>query len=237
MVILMPLKMLEPTIKPFNSHEFRLWQLISPTLPIGAYAYSQALEFAVETGWVSDRSTAYEWMSGQLKATLGRLESPVCMRLFSAFSEPDLAGAVYWNHFLLSSRETSELLLEDQQLGQALTRLLNDLEVELPVAFRGEPIAYLTAFAFAAHSWAIPLHQALPGFLWSWCDNQVSALIKLMPFGQTDGQRLLASLVDAIPGIIDTAELLSDDEIGNTAYGVAMASSMHETQYSRLFRS
>ena len=237
MAIAMQSKMVEPTLSQFDSSDFRLWQLISPTLPIGAYAYSQALEYAVETGWVSDYSSAYEWMAGQLKATLGRLELPVCIRLFTAFSESDPVVAAHWNHFLLSSRETKELLLEDHQLGQALARLLKDLELELPSAFRGEPIAYLTAFTFAAHSWSIPLHRALPGFLWGWCDNQVSALIKLMPFGQTDGQRLLASLVVSIPDIIEEAGLLSDDEIGNTAYGVAMASSMHEIQYSRLFRS
>lgn len=232
-----PLKMTEPSANRFNKAEFRLWQLISPTLPVGAYAYSQALETAVETGWVRDRASAYEWISGQLETTLGRLEVPIFMRLSGAFAKTDLATADHWNRFLLSSRETSELLLEDQQLGQALSRLLKDLEFELPDSFGSEPVAYLTVYSFAAQYWSIPPQQALPGFLWSWCDNQVSALIKLMPFGQTDGQRLLAELTEIIPAVIDQSSALSDDEIGNTAYGVAMASSLHETQYSRLFRS
>jgi urease accessory protein len=75
------------------------------------------------------------------------------------------------------------------------------------------------------------------GYVWSWLENQVMAAIKAVPLGQTAGQRILASVGDELPAVAQRAMTLADDELANFAPGLAIASSRHETQYSRLFRS
>jgi urease accessory protein len=91
--------------------------------------------------------------------------------------------------------------------------------------------------SLAAVSWKIPKFEALLGYLWSWLENQVLCAVKLVPLGQAAGQRLLSQLAEHLPERVKTALDLSDDEIGGSAFGLALASSRHEVQYSRLFRS
>lgn len=221
--------------------QFRLWQLLSPTLPVGAYAYSQGLEYAIELQWVKDRDSAFAWIGGLLKHNLGAWELPILIRQYHAFTTRDTVAAQHWNRLLLSSRESKELWQEDLQMGQAMRRLLDDLGLtglddDFPGGRNGD-LSYVTAFAFAAQFWRIPLRQVACGLAWSWCENQVAAAIKLVPLGQTDGQRLLLQLADTIPAVVANATLLADDDIGAASYGLAMASAFHEEQYSRLFRS
>jgi urease accessory protein len=92
-------------------------------------------------------------------------------------------------------------------------------------------------YALAAVQWDVPNEEALTGYLWSWCESQVAAAIKLVPLGQTSGQRILLSLGSMIPEWIHTAQNLVDDEVGASLPGLARASSLHESQYCRLFRS
>jgi len=219
--------------------ELRLWQLISPTLPVGAYAYSQGLEFAIEQQWIANTDSCQEWIAGQLQHNLCYLDIPILLRLQQAWSDTDYEKVNYWNQYLLCSRETQELLNEDRQLGVALSRLLFDLDIHsidlLPE--QQQHIGFATAYSLAAHTWHIPAANAARGFLWAWCENQVAAAVKLIPLGQTDGQKCLASLAELIPAVVDISCAVGDDEIGSTSYGVAMASAFHETQYTRLFRS
>jgi urease accessory protein len=98
-------------------------------------------------------------------------------------------------------------------------------------------IAYPTAYACAAAHWQIAPSQALVAYLWSWLENQVMAALKAVPLGQTDGQRILLALSDAVTHAAETAGVLDDDALGNFAPGFAILSCQHETQYSRLFRS
>ena len=88
--------------------QFRLWQLISPSLPIGGYAYSQGLEYAVETGWVTNEKEMYDWVTGIVSHMHQQLDVPVLARLYKAWSEEDIENVEYWNAFLLASRESSE---------------------------------------------------------------------------------------------------------------------------------
>lgn len=220
-----------------NAHTLRLWQLISPGLPVGAYAYSQGLETAVEMGWVKDEESVFQWINGQATHTLARLDIPVFKRLYHAWSENNVVDVSYWNNYLLSSRESQELLDEDKQLGIALSRLLRDLEIDAIDQLPDQSLAYASLFSLAAYHWHIPMQSAAQGYLWSWCENQVAAAIKLMPLGQTAGQRILSKLVETLPNAIQRGCELSDRQIGGSAYGVAIASAMHETQYTRLFRS
>ncbi len=216
--------------------QFRLWQLISPALPVGAYAYSQGLETAVEEGWVTDESSAAEWISGILVNSLIRADIPIFVRLYDAWQEDDLKAVNDWNAIMLAMRESAELQQEDRQLGRALARLLIDLGCE-KAALNRLCCAFVTQFSLAAVNWQIPLVDAARGYLWAWCENQVAAAVKLVPLGQTSGQRLLGRLMLVISEHLDAGLKLNDDEIGGVLPGLVMASAWHETQYSRLFRS
>ena len=216
----------------------RLWQLISPTLPVGAFTWSQGLEYAVAAGWVNNESTAHEWISGLAENVIARLDLPVIDRSRLAWEQGDGHGALAWNRRLLASRETAELLSEDRAMGSALRRLALSLELPLPDEFRGrEPVSFAALFAWFSHHWQIGRSEALGGYIWAWSENQTAAAMNLVPLGQTAGQRLLLALGERIAPAVQQALALRDDDIGMTAPGQCIASACHETQYTRLFRS
>jgi urease accessory protein len=216
----------------------RLWQLISPTLPIGAFAYSAGLEYAVEAGWVRGEAEAGEWIWGQLEETLSGLELPLLQRFYLAWQADDTAAIAHWSLFLQASRETPELLAEDRQLGMALARVLLNLGIDEAEAWQEAPSAsFVNLFALAGVRWQIPLPMLAAGFLWAWTENQVAAAVKLVPLGQSAGQRLLFEAARRIPAAVERGLALEDDAIGVGAFGMAITSARHETQYSRLFRS
>jgi urease accessory protein len=216
-----------------------LMQLVSPALPIGAFAYSQGLETVIERGWVESEEAMAEWLHGVMSHSLSALEVPVLVRLYAAWQQNDEVTVEQWNDFLLASRETAELAEEERQLGRALARLLRDLNVDgaEPWSRRGKEPTLGAMFALAACRWQVPLADALRGFLWAWCENQVAAAVKLIPLGQTAGQRLLLQVRSAIAPAVAAGMALADDEIGQAPFGLSMASAWHESQYSRLFRS
>lgn len=212
----------------------RLLQLASPALPVGAYSYSQGLEAAIEAGIVHDAASAKRWISEVLGYSLARMEAPVFLRLCTAWRAGDTVAAARWNEFFLAARETAELRAETAQMGYSLARLLPELGLgEVPLA---EP-SFPAAFAFAVAAWQIDPHEALVAYLWSWIENQVLAAAKALPLGQTDGQSLLLFLGGQLDEIARGAARLDDDSLGNFTPGLALLSSRHETQYSRLFRS
>lgn len=216
----------------------RLLQLVSPALPVGAYAYSQGLEQAVVRGWVSDQSTARDWICGMLKYPLSYLDVPVLGRLHDAWSRGDSCSVEHWNAQLYASRESAELQQEDRHLGTALARLLSDLGVaEAETWCTRHAVCFATPFALAASRWQMTADVAATGYLWSWAENQVTVAIKAIPLGQTAGQRLLGDAIVEIAAATRHGLTLRDEEIGFAAAGLGLASALHETQYSRLFRS
>ena len=215
-----------------------LMRLTSPSLPIGAFAYSQGLEFACDQGWVHDQDSTRDWIGGLLRNTQACLDVPVLSRLFDAWDMGSKGKAEYWSRFLLASRESRELRSEDRHLGNALFRLLVDLKVWQGEGIMNVPWAtYAAAFSFAAVQWNISKTDACIGYLWAWCENQVNAAVRLVPLGQTAGQRLVSSLVPEIPILVRKGLELGDEDIGGTSVGLGIASANHEIQYSRLFRS
>ncbi|MFO7859130.1 MAG: urease accessory protein UreF [Ectothiorhodospiraceae bacterium] len=216
----------------------RLWQLMSPTLPVGAYSYSAGLEYAIEAGWVADAAATEDWLAGQLRHGLARVDIPLLARLFHAWARHDGAAVRQTMRWLRASRETRELVAEDHHLGRALARLLDELG--LPEArpwTRDADTSWAGLFALALARWDIPLAEGAEAYLWAWCENQVAAAIKLVPLGQTAGQRLLQDLAPVVGEAAAVGLDLDDAAVGGTAPGLAIASSRHETQYSRLFRS
>ena len=225
-------------VTPNDLSLLRLLQLVSPALPVGAYAYSQGMEQAVQLGWVGTEAQATDWIEGVLSNGLARLDAPVLARLQAAWLSGDTAAVEYWNGFLYACRESAELQAEDRTLARALVRLLHDLGVAQARRFADrDRITFAALFALAATRWNIPAAQCVQGYLWAWSENQVAAAIKLVPLGQTAGQRILLRLGERIPELARAALEMADDDIGQVMQAQAMASAWHETQYSRLFRS
>jgi urease accessory protein len=215
-----------------------LLRLTSPALPVGGYTYSQGLEYAVEAGWVRSEAEAEDWISGQLGGVMAYGDAPILLRLMDAFEREDERGARHWSRFALACREAAELRAEERRMGASLAQLLVDLGVGAAAPWRRSPdVAFITLFALACVHWRVDGPSALGGYLWTWAEARVAAAVKLVPLGQTAGQRILTRLADAIPAAIAIAEHLDDDELGAAAPGLAIASACHETQYSRLFRS
>ncbi|WP_163557410.1 urease accessory UreF family protein [Halomonas sp. NO4] len=214
-----------------------LLQLVSPALPIGAFAFSQGLESAFELGWVCDEESLGEWLAGVLEDGLTRCELPALARLQQAWANGDGETVAEWDQWLAANRETAELAAEDARLGASLARLLGSLAL-LPSEPASPPGAgYVTFFAWAVHVRGIPPRQALLGFAWAWLENQLAVACKALPLGHTAAQRLVERLRPALVAAVDKALALPDGELGPALPGLALASALHETQYSRLFRS
>ena len=220
----------------------RLLQLASPALPVGAYTYSQGLEWAVESGVIRDETSAGRWIADLLAHGIGRYEAPLVVALMHAWTAEDRAEIARLNAEFLASRESAELRAETAQMGFSLHRLVRDLrdpalaDVETTLAGLGE-IAFPTGWAGIAATWRIDREAALTAYLWAWAENQVMAALKAVPLGQASGQRLLAELGGRLPEIAALALKLPEGEWSNFTPAFAIACARHETQYSRLFRS
>ena len=219
----------------------RLLQLASPTLPIGAYSYSQGLEWAVEAAAVHDAATAQAWIGDLLELVVARGEAAIAWRLLGTARRGSWPLFATWNAWFCASRETAELRAETAQMGGSLVKLAADLDLlDQPARDALSTLAPITlpaAYALAARGFAVPTDAALTAYVWSWLENQVLAAIKLVPLGQVAGQRLLTALGARIPQVVATAMTLADDDLSTFAPGLALASARHETQYTRLFRS
>ncbi len=219
-----------------NQAMLRIMQLSSVSLPVGGYAFSQGMEYAIETGWVTKQQQVADWTALQLTQSLARVDLPVLRLAMDAWATQDEGRIVELNDLVLACRETKELRLNDTAMGEALARLLRSLEIPTPFV-RLEDISFVVLFAIAAKHWQIDYDTAALGFAWSWLENQIAAATKLVPLGQTQAQKLLGELQPVLMEAITLADQLDEDDIGAGLPAVAIASCLHETQYSRLFRS
>ena len=215
----------------------RLLQLVSPSLPIGGYTYSQGIEWAVEAQWISNQDDLQQWLDGVMQTNLRYLELPILKRMLEAWSGRDFPQIEHWNEVIIASRETAELRLEEANRARAFYGVLKSLE---PAAVEYQPIlrqSHVAGFSFACERWQIDFERVACGWLWSWLENLVLSAVKIIPLGQTAGQQIIFSLGEMIPGIVVAAEAVADEEIGASSMAQAIASARHETQYTRLFRS
>ena len=219
----------------------RLLQPVSPTLPVGAYTYSQGLEWAVEQADVHDAASAQAWIGGLMHANMARFEVPWLARMMQAWDAGDDGLLHDLDAQYLASRETAELRAETLQMGHSLRRLLIGLaDFPAPEAARLRGFAapsYVLAWACAASAWEVPAAAALGGYLWAWAENQTLAALKAVPLGQSEGQQILAQLGREIPALVQGAIATALDATSNFAPAFAIACARHETQYTRLFRS
>lgn len=218
----------------------RLLQLSSPSLPIGAYTYSQGLESAIDKGIVNNQSSAHTWIA-EFLSIIADFEAPIVWRLLKAFAERDLATVSYWTEYFIAARDTVEFRAETIQMGYSLGKLIVDLKIAdeslQTILSNQSEIPLPTAFACAAEALAVPHEAALLGMLFSLVENQVLVCVKSVPLGQVSGQSLLLSLHPIIETVSLHAQQLNDDDLSNWAPGLSLLSIQHETQYSRIYRS
>ena len=218
-----------------------LLQLSSPSLPVGAYSYSQGLEAAMASGVVRDEASARAWIVSMLDDVVSRFEAPVFWRLMRAFADKDAGAVQYWTEYFLASRDSAEFRAETVQMGYSLGKLLAELRKDdaavLALLQRLPEVPFPTALAAAAVSLQVPAGEALLGLLFSWAENQVLACVKSVPLGQVAGQRLLLSLRPHLEAAALVASELADDALSNWSPGLSILSMQHEVQYSRLYRS
>jgi len=220
----------------------RLIWLASPALPVGGFSYSEGLESAVDAGLVATETQAGDWLLDQLHLSLVRADLPVAAQAAIAWSANDLPRTEQLNDWVCRTRETAEMRLQTEQMGRSLTEWLRNGEQSADpriAALSGLspaptwPIAFALATVLAG---AAP-RDALLAFAFGWAENMVQAAMKAVPLGQSAAQRMLARLAGAIPAAVEHAMALADDQRQAFTPMLAILSSQHETQYSRLFRS
>jgi urease accessory protein len=215
-----------------------LLQFVSPSLPIGAYSYSEGIETLVQNGKIKDLATLEHWLQQELKYGAIAVEAIVLLRAYASV-DGQIDRLSYWNDWLSAFRETEEMREQSWQMGRSLMRLLLDLQPSLQPTFATfeEVCNFTIAFAIAAHHWQIEPHAAVLGYLYSWASNLVNAGVRLIPLGQTQGQQLLLNLYPILEETTIAIMNAQDDDLKNCGWGLAIASMQHETLYSRLFRS
>ena len=238
----------EPTIAQ-SLRLLRLFQLVSPSLPVGAYSYSEGLETLTQNGEVCDRETLQHWLGQELEVGAVRMEGAIVVRAYRALQDNDaMIGLRYWSQWYGAARETEELRNQSLQMGRSMMKILQGLEGSgdfdrllwdppMLQQLLEERWHFPIAFAIVAVAWEIVLPDALLGYFQSWSSNLIAAGMKLIPLGQTDGQRIGCSMQKPIAEAVLKVLTLDDDDLGSCSWGVALASMQHETLYSRLFRS
>ena len=219
----------------------RLIWLASPALPVGGFSYSEGLESAVDAGLVTNETDAADWLLDQLHLGLSRSELAVMVQAFRAWQRDDRNAVQSLNGWVTSTRESSELRQQSEQMGRSLALWLANAERGDPrIAALGDLVPSPTwpiAYALAAQRSGAPLREALLAHAFGWAENLVQAALKAIPLGQNAGQRVLARLLDAIPAAVDHAIGLDAGSRQAFLPMLSILSAQHESQYSRLFRS
>jgi len=217
---------------------------LSPAFPTGSYSYSHGIEWAVEAGHIHDRKSLVDWLEADLCYGSGRNEAIFFIEAWRSAADDDCEKLLEIAELAAAFRSTSEFALETSQQATAclatlhrvwpdplldgLTELLSDLRIA--------PVFSVVLGVRAARQ-DIPANLALPAFLQSYLANLVTAGIRLVPLGQTDGQFAIAELESAVLALASQSEQATICDLGSAALMVDIASASHETQYTRLFRS
>ncbi len=224
-----------------DSKLLTLLQLSSPALPIGAYSYSEGIETLATQGKIATGADLLHWLSQELGSGSIRLETAILRWSFIAANQSDFEALTRWNQWLSALRETAEMRSQSWQMGRSLLRLFADLEPELmqqlPDLARQGECNFAIAYSLVAQAWQIPLEEVAIAFLHSWAANLVSAAVRAVPLGQTEGQRLLQQLNEPIRAAHAEIAAMTEADLMACNWGVSLASMQHEGLYSRLFRS
>lgn len=212
-----------------------LWKLatwLSPAYPVGAFAYSHGLEFAISAGEIVDAGTAAAWIADCIEHGAGRNDAILLAQAWHAEAAQDGAALGRATEVATALAPSSERLLETQAQGTAFA--------EVTGAAWGPELAaapYPVAVGRAAAGHAVALRPTLLLYLHAFASTLVSACVRLVPVGQTDGQKALAALMPLCECIAADASTAGLDDIGGCAFRAEIAAMRHETQSERLFRT
>ena len=217
----------------------RLLQLVSPTLPVGAYSYSEGLETLVQQSKITTARQVTEWLEQELQWGFIRLDAIAVQQVYPAVAAADHQALQHLNDYLSALRDTEENRQQSWAMGRALNRMTLQLEPDLKpwITALQAPCNFAVSFGLLATQWNIQPQTAVLGYLQSWATNLIAAAIKLVPLGQTVGQRIL---LDLAPSLEKTTTHCLDAQLADlplSSWGTALASMQHEHLYSRLFRS
>jgi urease accessory protein len=221
----------------------RLFAWLSPAFPVGAYSYSHGLEWAIEDGTVAGPAALQAWISDVLQHGGARTDAILLAAAWRAAGAGDHAGLVEVAALAVALQPSRERHLETTAQGRAFLDTVsaawpNERLTALAALFpAGTMVAYPVAVGIAAAAEGVPLRPALAAYVAAFVANLVSAGVRAIPVGQTDGQRIVAALAPAVEDVARRAEAATLDDLGGAALRADIASMKHETQYTRLFRS
>ncbi len=227
-----------------------LLQLVSPALPVGAFSYSEGLEVLVQTGRLADAAAVGAWLEAELERGLLPIEAaalPGLLQDLAAWRGGDAgarAAVLELDGWLLAQREAPELRAQQRQMGGSLLQLLADLGWPLPEpgaapadSGRQDGLAWPAAWAWAGLCLELEPAALVEAFLYSWCANQISAAVRLVPLGSTEGQRLQLRLAPRMAARAVQLARADPRCLWSGGVGAGLAQLGHGELYSRLFRS
>jgi urease accessory protein len=222
----------------------RLQSWLSPAFPTGSYSYSHGLEWAVDAGHVDDRKSLVDWLEADLCYGSGRNEAIFFSEAWRSAMDDDRAKLFGVAELAAAFRGTSEFALESSQQAAACLATLRQVWPDRVLDWLSEILcerhvqpALAVVLGIRSAREGIPAGLALPAFLQSHVANLVTAGVRLIPLGQTDGQVAVAKLEEAVLAACAQAKTATINDLGSAAFMVDLASMEHETQYTRLFRS
>ena len=217
----------------------RLMAWFSPAYPTGGFSYSHGIEYAVEAGLVHDRASLADWAGWILRSGAGRVDAMLFRAVYEAADDAERVDELA--ELAAAFRSTSETALESAQQGAAFLATTRQAwrgpRLDAFASRWGRRAVALPVAAGLACVDEAPLPLALAAYLHAMSANLVSAGVRLVPLGQTDGQRAVAALAPVVEGAAVAALETPLDQIGSAAFMVDWTSLRHETQYTRLFRS
>jgi urease accessory protein len=220
---------------------YRLTTWLSPAYPVGGFAYSSGIEWAVEAGDITDRQSLLDWLAALLTDGAGFNDAVLMAaahRAAGSGNDVALTGIAELAAALVPTRER---YLETTTLGRAFVEVTSaawpcDTLARLKVVWSG-PIAYPVAVGAACGGHAIPAAAATHAFLTALTANWISAAVRLVPLGHTDSQLALSAIEPIVADTARRAIAATLDDLGSATFRADLASARHETQYTRLFRS
>jgi urease accessory protein len=223
---------------PASPGLYRLLAWLSPGFPIGAFSYSHGLEAAVAGGAVHDRASLEAWTAAVVVHGSGRMDADILCAAHRAGRAGDPVALEAANRRGVAFRATAELALEAGQQGEAFLATCRAAWPEPFIAdWATDGVCHSAVFGAVAARAGIALADALTGYLQALAANLVSAGLRLGIIGQTDGQRILSALEPAVGRAAAAATTRDPAHFGAATFAVDLASMLHETQYTRLFRS
>jgi urease accessory protein len=219
----------------------RLLQLASPALPVGAYSYSQGLEWAIESGVVGNVVTAQRWIEDHLSLVIANYEAPTYAACFSAWQRDDFTAVTQHNAEFIASRESSEPRAETLQVGFSYAAWCRDVAAinndQRQALTSMDRVSAPVAASLAAFASGLSVAQGLTAYIFGFAENQVMVLAKALPLGQIASQKILHALGPTVTLCVEHALHLPREDWSSASPLLAIAQMKHETQYSRLFRS